>query len=87
MTFEGIKLPEIFDENEHQEVTLRGKLEEFRTALLHEIDAAVSNASSSAVPLINGRKIAQVGGSYQYIFDVENALDRILKHYRSFGGK
>jgi len=61
--------------NEGEKVFLPGILSEFRTALLHEIDAATANVSSSAVPLINGRKIAQVGGSYQYIFDVENALN------------
>jgi superfamily I DNA and/or RNA helicase len=61
--------------NEHQDIALSGNLAEFRTALLNEIDAATNNASSSAVPLINGRKIAQVGSSYQYIFDVENALN------------
>jgi len=61
--------------NEGEKIILPGILSEFRTALLHEIDAATANVSSSAVPLINGRKIAQVGGSYQYIFDVENVLN------------
>ena len=61
--------------DDNEKVFLPGILSEFRTALLHEIDAATANVSSSAVPLINGRKIAQVGGSYQYIFDVENALN------------
>ena len=59
----------------NDEVALVGKLEEFRTALIHEINAATNNASSSAVQLINGRKIAQIGKSYQYIFDIENALN------------
>ncbi len=63
------------DENETEEVILPGILSEFRTALLREIDAASTNASSSAVPLINGRKIAQIGGSYQYIFNIENVLN------------
>ena len=61
--------------NEGNDVLLTGILSEFRTALLREIDAATNSASSSAVPLINGRKIAQVGAAYQYIFDVENALN------------
>ena len=61
--------------NSNNEIALTGKLAEFRTALIHEINAATNNASSSAVQLINGRKIAQVGKSYQYIFDVENALN------------
>lgn len=56
-------------------VALTGILSEFRTALRHEIDAATANASSSSIELINGRKIAQIGGAYQYIFDVENALN------------
>ena len=28
------------------------------------------------VSLISGRRIAQVGGAYQYVFDIENALNR-----------
>jgi superfamily I DNA and/or RNA helicase len=68
------KLTKIFETNANQGIALSGNLAEFRTALLREIDAATNNVSSSAVPLINGRKIAQVGSSYQYIFDVENAL-------------
>ena len=60
---------------EHEEVILSGMLAEFRIALLQEIDAASRSASSSAVPLINGKRIAQVGSSYQYIFDIESALN------------
>lgn len=45
---------------EHEEVVLSGKLAEFRTALLQEIEASKRSASNSAVPLINGRRIAQV---------------------------
>jgi hypothetical protein len=55
--------------NSNDEIALTGKLAEFRTALIHEINTATNNASSSAIQLINGRKIAQVGKSYQYIFD------------------
>lgn len=50
-------------------------LDEFRAALEDEIEAARRNEAGSAVPLVNGRRIAQVGGSYQYIFDIENILD------------
>lgn len=57
------------------EVILTGILAEFRTALLQEIDAARRNASSSSVPLINGKRIAQIGGAHQYLFDIENALN------------
>ena len=60
---------------EYKEVILTGMLAEFRIALLQEIDAASRSASSSAVPLINGKRIAQVGSSYQYIFDIESALN------------
>jgi len=60
---------------EQEEVQLTGKLAEFRTALREEIDAARRNAASGAMPLINGRRIAQVGASFQYIFDVENILN------------
>src|SRR5579859_7229908 len=63
------------DQEADTEVPLAGVRAEFRTALRQEIDAARRNASSGAVPLVNGRKIAQVGGGYQYIFDVENALN------------
>ncbi|MGB2806781.1 MAG: AAA domain-containing protein [Sedimentisphaerales bacterium] len=60
---------------EHEEIILSGKLAEFRTAILQEIEAAKRSASSSAVPLINGKRIAQIGGSYQYVFDIESALN------------
>ena len=58
-----------------EQVILTGILAEFRTALLQEIDAASHSASCSAVPLINGRRIAQVGSGYQYVFDIENVLN------------
>lgn len=56
-------------------VILTGILTEFRIALLQEIDAASRSTSSSSVPLINGKRIGQVGGAYQYIFDIESALN------------
>jgi len=59
----------------HDEVFLTGVLDEFRTALRMEIDAARRHESTSAVCLINGRRIAQVGSNYQYVFDIENALN------------
>ena len=60
---------------DQQEIPLSGRLGEFRTALREEIEAARRNESSSAIGLINGRRIAQIGGSYQYAFDVENLLN------------
>ena len=47
---------------DHDEVPLAGRLAEFRTALKEEIEAARRNESSSAIPLINGRRVAQIGG-------------------------
>ena len=55
------------------EVPLPGVLAEFRSALRDEIEAARRHEASAAVPLINGRRIAQIGGSYQYAFEVESA--------------
>jgi len=60
---------------QHDEIPLTGVLSEFRSALREEIEAARRNESSAAVPLINGRRIAQVGNNYQYVFDVENILN------------
>jgi hypothetical protein len=58
-----------------EEVPLAGKLAEFRTALQEEFEAARRSESSLAIPLINGRRISQIGGSYQYAFEVENLLN------------
>lgn len=58
-----------------QEVPLHGELAEFRTALREEIEAARRAASSLAVPLVNGRRIGQVGLGHQYLFTVESALN------------
>jgi phosphatidylserine/phosphatidylglycerophosphate/cardiolipin synthase-like enzyme len=57
------------------EVVLTGRLAEFRTALRQEIDAASRHEASSAVPLINGKRIGQIGASVQYAFEIENALN------------
>jgi hypothetical protein len=56
-------------------VELVGLPAEFRQALEDEIDAARRAASSSAVPLIDGRRIGRVGDSFQYAFRVESALN------------
>jgi hypothetical protein len=60
--------------HQSEEVPLTGSRSEFRTALREEIDAARRNASSSAIPLENGRRIAQVGSSFQYLFDIQNVI-------------
>jgi hypothetical protein len=50
-------------------------LAEFRTALEQEIAAASSHEASSGVPLVNGKRIGQIGGNTQYSFEIENALN------------
>lgn len=57
------------------EVPLTGMLAEFRDALRAEIEVARRNAVNTAVPLVSGRRIARVGGSFQYAFKVESLLD------------
>jgi hypothetical protein len=57
------------------DVPLQGVRAEFREALRQEIEAARRNATNTAVPLVNGRRIAQVGAGFQYLFEVENALN------------
>jgi len=64
------------DSVKSEEVPLTGVAAEFRTALREEIEAARRSPSSGDVSLISGRRIAQVGGAYQYVFDIENALNR-----------
>lgn len=58
-----------------QEVPLFGVLAEFRTALREEIEAARKAASSSAVPLVNGRRIGESALGHQYLFIAESALN------------
>jgi AAA domain/PLD-like domain len=58
-----------------QEVALSGVLEEFRTALREEIDAARRSAASSGVRLLDGRRLGRAAGSTQYAFRVESALN------------
>lgn len=57
------------------EVPLVGMLAEFRDALRAEIEVARRNAVNTAVPLVSGRRIARVGGSFQYAFKVESLLE------------
>jgi len=57
------------------EVPLTGMLSEFRDALRAEIEVARHNAVNTAVPLVSGRRIARVGGSFQYAFKVESLLE------------
>ena len=58
-----------------QEVQLLGMLAEFRIALRSEIEAARRGEANAAVPLVNGRRLAQIGASFQYLFELENGLN------------
>ena len=59
---------------QESQAPLDGLLAEFRAALDAEIKAATASAASSAVPLINGKRIAQIAGYYHYAFTIESAL-------------
>ena len=50
-------------------------LDEFRIALREEIEAARRAASDRAILLVDGKRIAQMGGQFQYAFVLENALN------------
>ena len=65
----------MFTRAESEDVSLPGRLGEFRTALIEEIEAATRHEQSSGVPLVNGKRIAQVGSGFQYVFDIESALN------------
>lgn len=56
------------------QIPLDGVMAEFREALNDEIVAAANSAASSAVPLINGKRIGLVGTFTHYAFTVESAL-------------
>lgn len=60
---------------EREEVALDGRLWEFREALRDELEAARRASASGAVQLVSGRRIAQIGGGFQYLFLVESALN------------
>jgi hypothetical protein len=60
---------------EIQKITLTGKLEEFRKALEEEIKSARANAYGQAISLVSGRKISEIGNSFQYSFRLENPLN------------
>ncbi|MGB7588971.1 MAG: hypothetical protein WBM00_09715, partial [Solirubrobacterales bacterium] len=58
-----------------EEIVLDGYLAEFRVALTEEINAARQAASSSAIPLVNGRRIGRAGIGCQYQFTSESMLN------------
>ena len=51
------------------------RLDEFRTALEEEIASAKRETFHRGISLVSGRRIAQVGASYQYAFNLENSLN------------
>lgn len=60
---------------EEQEKVLPPLLEEFRTALREEIEAAKRTTSAAAVELVSGRKVGVRAGDVQYQFAVESPLN------------
>ena len=71
----GIALRKGFEQEEGDEVPLSGVLAEFRIALREEIAAASHEARASAVALVNGHRLAQVAGGWQYKFQIESPLN------------
>ena len=60
---------------EYTQKPLPPLLDEFRTALQDEIEAARRNASSSAIPLTDGHKVDQQGSAFQYAFLIDSVLN------------
>jgi hypothetical protein len=58
-----------------QEKSLPPLLDEFRTALREEIEAAKRTASAAAVELVSGRLVGSRAGAWQYQFAVESPLN------------
>ena len=61
--------------SQQEDISLVGVMSEFRVALREEIEASHGKASSDAIPLVNGRRVAQVGGRYLFTFEIESALN------------
>jgi hypothetical protein len=60
---------------EEPKAQLSGVRAEFRLALEAEIEAAIRSAASSAVPLVNGRRLDGLASSFQYIFSAVSILN------------
>ena len=60
------------DENE---IPLPPLLDDFRKALMDEIEVAKRNSSNSSIHLSNGHKIAQLGSAFQYAFLIDLVLN------------
>jgi hypothetical protein len=61
-------------EDKETEVPLSGVRAEFRTALRAEIEASEGAAATSAIPLVDGRKIGRLADAFQYVFGAEAAI-------------
>lgn len=57
------------------EIPLPSLLDDFRIALLDEIEVAKRNSSSGAIHLTNGHKVAQLGSAFQYAFLIDSVLN------------
>ena len=60
--------------SQQEDIPLVGVMSEFHVALREEIEPSQRKASSDAIPLVNGRRAAQVGGRYLFTFEIESAL-------------
>ncbi|MEL1135010.1 AAA domain-containing protein [Desulfitobacterium sp. THU1] len=63
------------NESISNKIVLPELLTEFREAIEAEITASKKKASSNAVPLVNGKRIAQNANQFQYIFTIESILN------------
>lgn len=61
--------------NAEHEKRLPPLLDEFRTALREEIEAAKRTASTAAVQLVSGRRVGSHAGAWQYQFLVDSPLN------------
>lgn len=61
--------------SQEKRIKLPELLGEFREALESEIEAIKKKSSSSAIPLVNGKRITDLGNQYQYVFILDSILD------------
>ncbi|VVB96230.1 ATP-dependent RecD-like DNA helicase [uncultured archaeon] len=60
---------------DEKEMPLPPLLDDFRKALLDEIEVAKRNSTSGAIHLTNGHKVAQFGSAFQYSFLIDSVLN------------
>jgi AAA domain len=61
-------------EGKEAEISLPGVRAEFRTALRAELEAAKRAAATSAITLVDGRKIGRFADAFQYVFGAKSAI-------------